>query len=235
MKLSSVSILIPCYNVQETIEGVITEALDMGNKNAQKIEIIALDDASTDSTLSILRGLQRKIPTLSILVHTHNKGYGAAIKTLYHKGKYAWLFSLPGDGQFSAKELLKLIPLSYHADMILGWRKNRHDTTIRRVQSKIYNGLLHMLFGVSVHDVNTIRLVKRSLIQSISLVSSSAFVDAELTIKAKQQGYRIQERAITHKKRQSKGATGGKVFKTIIPTIVDMVRFGLPALRFPRS
>jgi glycosyltransferase involved in cell wall biosynthesis len=235
MKLSSLSILIPCYNVQETIEEVITEAFIVGKKNAQKIEIIALDDASSDSTLSILRGLQRKIPTLSVITHKHNKGYGNVIKTLYYQGNYAWLFSLPGDGQFSAKELLKLLPFSDHADMILGWRKYRHDSAKRRLQSNIYNRLLSVLFKISLHDVNTIRLVKKSLIRSIPLVSSSAFVDAELAIKAKQQGYRIHERAITHKKRQSKGATGGKIFKTIIPTIIDMVRFKLSALRFHRS
>ncbi len=220
----TLSILIPAYNVENTIEFVVTHAYAVGRKVASKLEILVVNDASIDNTGVILKNLRKRFPPLRIITHKQNEGYGKTIKELYTSGKYDWLFSFPGDDQFEATELLKLLPAAAHADMILGWRNNRHDPTLRLLQSKIYNGLLNVFFSLKLHDVNTIRLMKRSLIKSIFLQSNTAFVDAELAIKTKRKGFHIAEVAIAHKYRHAKGATGGKFFKTIYPTIIDMIR-----------
>lgn len=65
--------------------------------------------------------------------------------------------------------------------------------------------------------------MKRQVIQSVKLVSDSAFVDAELAIRAKRKGYRIVEIPVIHKMRADSGATGGNFRKTILPTIYDTI------------
>ena len=224
MKLSSVSILIPCYNVALTVDSVVNDAYTTGKKATNHLEIIALDDASRDTTLHQLLSLQKTIPCLRIIRHAINQGYGKTIKELYYAAKNDWLFSLPSDNQFDARELFKLLPLTPRADMILGQRVLRRDTGRRLVQSKTYNALLNLMFGLPIHDVNTIRLMKRQVIQSVKLVSDSAFVDAELAIRAKRKGFRIVETPVIHKMRKDGGATGGNIRKTILPTIYDMFR-----------
>ena len=224
MKLS---ILIPAYNVEDTINAVVTDAYAIGQKNAQTLEIIVIDDGSTDQTNKILRTLAVRIRNLKIINHNRNMGYGQTIKQLYVAGSNEWLFTLPGDNQYDAKELLALLPATKTADMILGLRRIRNDSPWRCFQSNIYNRLLNVLFGLTLHDVNTIRLMKKSVISSVTLTSTSAFVDAELAIRAKRAGFRITEIPITHKERTQKGATGGNVLKTVIPTIIDMVRMAL--------
>jgi glycosyltransferase involved in cell wall biosynthesis len=224
MKLSSLSILIPAYNVQGTIKSVVRDAYSVGKKVAETTEIIVIDDGSTDLTNRILRSVTPAVPHMRIINHDVNRGYGYTIKELYITGAYEWLYSLPGDDQFDAGELLKLLPATENADMILGWRKTRNDSLWRLFQSTVYNGLLNMFFGLHLHDVNTIRLMKKSLINSMTLTSGSAFVDAELAIRAKRSGYTVVEIPVTHKERAQKGATGGKIFSTILPTVVDMIR-----------
>lgn len=223
MQLPSLSILIPCYNTQTTVESVIQNAYTVGKQVSRTVEIIVIDDASSDNTATILASLQEKIPILRIYTHADNKGYGATIKSLYMKARYDWLFSLPSDDQFDAKELKKLVVHTKSADMILGLRAQRNDNMKRKVQSFIYNRLLNLLYGLAINDVNTIRLMKRHTFKQITLISDSAFVDAELAIRMKKRGAHIVEVPITHKMREDHGGSGGKFFRTILPTVVEMV------------
>jgi glycosyltransferase involved in cell wall biosynthesis len=224
MKLS-LSVLIPCYNVAGTVESVVRDAYTVADKIADPLEIIVTDDGSTDATNRVLRKLAHEIPHLKMINHNVNQGYGTTIKELYQAGANSWLFTLPGDGQYDAGELTKLLSRTKDADMILGWRASRNDPPFRLFQSWIYNRLLNFLFGIQLHDVNTIRLMKQTVIRTLLLTSNSAFVDAELAIRAKREGFRIVEVPVIHKKRQRKGATGGNFFRTILPAIVDAIRF----------
>lgn len=225
MKLTSLSIVIPCYNTESTVKNVIIQAYTVGKTVSKSVEIIALDDASSDATLSIVRSLKKKIPSLKLLTHRSNMGYGETIKTLYKSATRAWIFSLPSDDQFDANEIHKLLPFSKTSDMVLGRRVIRNDRSERKFQSYMYNVLLSKLFGLKLHDANTIRLMKKTVIDRISLLSHSAFVDAELAIRMTRAGMTIIEVPIIHKTREDHGGSGGKFFKTIVPTIRDMVAF----------
>lgn len=224
--LSSLSILIPAYNDEDTIEDAVREARDVARKVSQKYEIRVIDDVSQDNTFEILQKLQKKIPALVVRRQKKNKGYGGTIKDLYYEGEYEWLFTVPGDYQIGAKELLTLVKYKDKADMIIGWRKERNDPHERLRQSKIYNTLLTFMFMITIHDVNSVRLMKQEIMEHITLTTSSAFVDAELVIRAKKAGYKVKEAVIKHRKRKGReeSAGGGKV-RTIIPTIFDMARF----------
>lgn len=223
MKLPSLSIIIPCYNVQSTVEYVVANAYRVGKKISRKLEIIVVDDASSDNTARILNTLKKTVKCLRVITHKKNCGYGKTIKELYTQAKNAWIFSLPGDDQFEASEIEKLVPFTQNSDMILGYRIHRHDPKNRLVQSSVYNRLLNLLFGLSLCDVNTIRLMKRSSFLKISLTSDSAFVDAELAICMKKNAMKTVEIPILHKERKDKSGSGGKFFKTILPTIIDMI------------
>lgn len=217
-QLSSLSLLIPAYNDEATIGRVIAEATRVGKRVAKTFDIILIDDASREP---IRPGQFR------LIRHTKNQGYGRTIKELYYAGTKEWLFTIPGDYQVGARELEKLIPFSRSADMILGWRVKRNDPPNRLLASWVYNTLLRVLFGVTLHDINSVRLMRRSILQKIPLTSSSAFVDAELVIGAKHQGFRVTEVPISHRRRADTRQGGGNQWGTIVGTIIEMVRFFL--------
>lgn len=217
-KLSSLSFLIPAYNDEATIGRVIAEAMAVGKRVAKKFEIVVINDGSR-------RKIRPRLAT--VITHPVNQGYGRTIKELYYVGRYDWLFTIPGDHQVGARELEKLTPYTSNADMILGWRAKRNDPPNRLIVSRIYNTLLRMLFGVTLHDANSVRLMRRSVLQNIKLTSFSAFVDAELVIRAREAGFGIIEVPISHRPRAGGKRGGGNQWPTIAATILDMIRFGL--------
>lgn len=223
MKLPSLTFIIPTYNNDKVIEKVIRQAFEVGKRIASRVEIIVCNDASTDTTAVILDNLRKKFSNIRIITHPTNKGYGQTIKELYYGAKSDWLFSLPGDYQIAPREIEKLLPYADHADMILGTRIRRQDPQGRLFQSRVYNLLLRILFGISVRDVNTVRLMKTSMLKNIHLRSYSAFVDAELVIQALQKGYIVKEVPIDHQPDKS-GGSGGHLM-TILSTIFEMIQF----------
>jgi glycosyltransferase involved in cell wall biosynthesis len=233
-KLSSLTFIIPAYNDEDTIESVIREATDVGRNVAKKFDLLVIDDKSPDKTGEILDRLKKTTSNLQVIHHKENKGYGGTIRELYEQGKGEWLFSIPGDYQIGAKELLKLTPYVDKGDMIIGWRVNRHDPKGRLKQSKIYNILLRLLFTIKLHDINSVRLMRSSIMKSIRLTSTSAFVDAELTIRTQMGSnsdgiqWKVIEVPIEHRSRSvgEETAGGGKI-KTILPTIWEMVKFAV--------
>jgi glycosyltransferase involved in cell wall biosynthesis len=227
MKLSAVSFLIPAYRDEDTIRQVVGEADIVGKRISGNYEIIVINDASPDNTGRILEELKHKYPRLKVITHSHNLGYGGTIRDLYYSGKKDWMFTVPGDNQIPVSEIEKLIPASADADMVIGWRVNRHDPPARLRQSHVYNRLLRLLFGLNLHDVNSVRLMKSGMMQKITLSSPSAFVDAELAIQAIRKGFKVIETPIEHAARGDESTAGGGKLKTILPTIRDMVKFRL--------
>lgn len=223
MKKISLSFVIPTFNDETTIALVIERAVVIGKKYCSHYEIVVTNDASIDKTPTILKNLSRKYPTLRILTHTINKGYGETIKELYYEARYEWLFSLPGDFQIDPSEVITLLPFTEDADMIIGKRERRNDALLRQFQSKVYNFLLWALLQLPTTDVNSVRLMKTSIVKTIKLISKTPFVDAELVLKAHLHHFRIKEVPINHKPRTGGVGTGGNLMTTILPTLKDLI------------
>lgn len=221
------SLLIPTYNDETTIQALVEDTIAELNKTGLQFQILLCNDASTDSTPKILESLKKKHPQVEYFSHTVNKGYGETIKDLYLKAEGSWLMSLPGDYQFEPSNIHLLLKHQQEADMIIGKRVDRHDTLRRRMQSKIYNGLLRLLFSIPTSDTNSIRLMKKHIIETIHFKTNTAFVDAELVILAHKQGYSIIEVPISHSFRKTGEGTGGKFLKTILPTFLEMTKYRL--------
>lgn len=244
MKLSSLSFLIPAYNDEATITRVVAEAVAVGKRVAKKFEVVVTSDGSQDMTRIILVRLAKKVENLRVITHRVNQGYGRTIKELYYAGKSEWLFSIPGDYQVGARELeaiLRATPTLWSGesrsssrqartiydvpDMILGWRVARHDPVNRLFASWVYNSLLRLLFGITLHDVNSVRLMRRAVLKDIALTSDSAFVDAELVIGALRNGFRVTEAPIAHRPRQGGGQGRGNGWKTVWETAREMIQY----------
>lgn len=237
--LSSLSILIPAYNDEATIDQVMKEAIAVGRHVAKKFEIVVVNDGSNDMTGSRLVSLAKNYKNIRVITHRTNQGYGRTIKELYYAGRNDWLFTIPGDYQIGARELETILirfpelrdpkfrESGKGRDLILGWRVRRNDPMNRLLSSWIYNTMLGLLFHITIHDVNSVRLMRRAILKNIQLTSDSAFVDAELIIRAKQQGFTIAEVPVSHRARSDGASGGGNQWATMAATIVEMLRFFL--------
>jgi len=223
LPINSVSVIIPAYNDETTVERLITDTDSLLKGMCGDYEIICTNDGSKDGTLATLERLKKGVPTLNIINHEVNRGFGATIRELYYAGKKDLIFSLPGDYQYAPKELIPMAGGLNNYDLVIGHRVKRNDPLRRKLQSHVYNFMLRTLYGIRHKDVNSIKLFKRAILEKVDLKSKTAFVDAELCIRAELAGFRVGEVAIEHLPRLSQGASGGKL-SVIWETFSDLVK-----------
>ncbi|MGD8569711.1 MAG: glycosyltransferase [Gammaproteobacteria bacterium] len=147
-----ISVVIPVKNEQDNVAVLAGEVLSalksLSNSLSLSSEIVFVDDGSTDTTVEKLKALKHEHPdTLRIVQHRHNCGQSAA---LYSGVRYAngrWIITLDGDGQNDPADIPGLVERMQQeqgdnpAILVTGYRKNRKDTWIRRLSSRIANGV----------------------------------------------------------------------------------------------
>ena len=137
------SVVIPAYNEQGNLPALI---FDTSNALASidALEIIIVDDASTDNTHSVSRELLKKYPSLTYLRHTHRSGQSTAVCTGVKHAKHSLIATIDGDGQNPPSEILKLLDahtaLQQNPSILfVGHRQHRKDTWIKRLSSRVAN------------------------------------------------------------------------------------------------
>lgn len=141
----TLAVVVPVHNETENLAPLIDEiraALDGG----APYEIIYVDDGSTDATLSMLKDLAAKVAELRVLRHVACCGQSAAIWTGVQAARAPLIATLDGDGQNDPADIPALVT-KYNEEgggerlMIAGLRAKRRDTYIRRLSSRIANGI----------------------------------------------------------------------------------------------
>ena len=173
--LTSISLVIPAYNDETTVGRLVTDSVALLEKVCPDYEIIVTNDGSKDSTLSILNDLASTNPRIRVINHVVNMGYGATIRELYLAGKKDLIGSLPGDYQYAPKELIQMAEGLRNYDFVIGLRVHRNDPWRRKLQSKVYNLTLRVLYGHKHKDVNSIKLFRREILNHISSFSAARF------------------------------------------------------------
>ncbi len=149
------SVVVPVLDEAGNVEPLVTEicaALDGG----VGYEIVYVDDGSSDGTPERLAELQRRLPPgrLRVLRHERNSGQSAALHTGVEAARAAWIATLDGDGQNDPADIPKLLALcddaSAPADLRLvsSVRRKRRDSWLRRISSRVANGVRQRL----LHD-----------------------------------------------------------------------------------
>jgi glycosyltransferase involved in cell wall biosynthesis len=223
VSLSSVSLIIPAYNDEETVGRLIDDGDALLSQVCQDYEIVVVNDGSKDRTLDVIQGRAEVNPRVKLINHPVNKGFGATIRELYLAGDKEFIFSLPGDYQYAPKELLAMAEGLKTHDFVIGLRVHRNDPPRRKMQSKVYNLMLRTFYGHRHKDVNSIKLFRREILDRITLQSHTPFVDAELCIRAERAGFKVIEIPIEHLPRTTQGASGGK-FSVIWETFSDLIK-----------
>ena len=117
-----ISICIPAYNEEKTIEQAVYDAVKVLNKIGLPGEILVLDDGSTDKTWEILQKLKKDVPNIQTLRQEINLGIAATFNKLYQWGSRELVFLYPADAQWRINILLDMLSLLDRYDLIVARR-----------------------------------------------------------------------------------------------------------------
>lgn len=139
------SIVVPVYNEEGGLGALIDEIV--AAMNDFDIEIIAVDDGSTDATADVLRAVKVRHPELRVIRHEQNAGKSRAIRTGVLAARAPVIATLDGDGQNAPADIPPLIAQIERtgAGLVAGQRRDRQDRASRKLASRIANAVRQSL------------------------------------------------------------------------------------------
>lgn len=223
-KLSSVSVVFPAYNEELNIENTVLKAIEVFSKYFEDVEVIPVNDGSSDKTGEIIDRLQKEHKEVNPIHHPQNKGYGGAVKSGLFGGKNDYIFFSDSDGQFDLEEISLLLPLIETHDIAVGYRSQRADPWHRKLNAFCWGTLVKLLFGIKARDIDcAFKLFKREVIESVTLESDGAMVSTELLAQAGILNFTLAEVAVSHYARQAGEQTGANPW-VILKAFVELFK-----------
>lgn len=226
-RVRALSYFFPAHNEAENIEALVAEALETLPTIAERFEIIAVDDGSSDGTGELADRLAAEHPDVVRAVHhPRNLGYGAAVRSGLAAARFPLVCFTDGDRQFKVADLARLTarldepdPAGRVPDVVVGYRIKRADPAVRLAYARIYRACLKLFFGLGVHDPDcACKLFRREALEGVRVESGGAFLSAELLIKIGQRGGILVEEGVPHYPRtagQASGADPRVVFRAV--------------------
>jgi dolichol-phosphate mannosyltransferase len=143
------------FNESDSLEELHREIRAAGRSIDGGLEIIFVDDGSTDSSWRRIVALQELDPSISALRFRRNFGKAAALAAGFSLARGERVFTLDADLQDDPKEIPKfLAKMDEGYDLVSGWKKVRYDPWHKVLPSRVFNGLVSRLTGVHLHDHN---------------------------------------------------------------------------------
>jgi dolichol-phosphate mannosyltransferase len=197
------SLVIPAFNEEAAIEHAVIEAHAALTGLGYTFEILIVNDGSTDRTARIVTEVAAHFPSLTLLQHPANRGYGAALETGFRAAKYSLVAFTDADSQFYLDDLDFLVALTNQAPIVVGRRIDRKDPWRRRFFSWGYNLLIRALLGTGVRDCDcALKVFRKEVLESLMPRSTGFFVNAEMLCRARRLGYEIAEVGVRHRARR---------------------------------
>ena len=223
--MSSLSVVLPAYNEEANVASAVEKVSTVAQQLGMEYEIILVNDGSTDRTGEIGRELAQRIPNFRLVEHYPNRGYGGSLKAGFAAATKDLIAFAPADNQFDFSEISLLLDRLDRAEIVSGYRAQREDRFIRKVNAFGWNTLVRLLFGYLCRDIDCgFKLFRREILDHVTIVSDGAMIDTELLAGARARGYRIAEAPVTHLPRVGGEATGANI-RVIARAFRDLARF----------
>jgi glycosyltransferase involved in cell wall biosynthesis len=203
--MSDLSVVIPVYNEAGAIETLVEDLERELVPRFERLEVIVVDDASTDETPQILERLARGRPWLHVDRVEQNAGHGPAVMRGLRQAHADWIFQLDSDGQFVVSEFSELWERRLEYDLVLGVRANRHDPLHRLVLSRTVRIATSLLAGRRVRDANTpFRLLNHAVWSDLNrfMEPETLAPNILVTLGAAVRGWRLVDVPVTHLARE---------------------------------
>jgi glycosyltransferase involved in cell wall biosynthesis len=238
-RLPGLSFFFPARNEELNVQPSVSRALEVLPAYADRLEVMVVDDGSTDRTGKIADTLAREDARVRVIHHTPGRGYGGAVRAGLVGATQPFVAFTDGDLQFDVADFGRLAAaMAPGVDAVIGYRIKRADPWRRLVIAAVYNLVIRTLFVGGWRDVDCgFKLFRADVFERVPLErvrSNGAFFSAELLINLRTSGIVTREVGLPHHPRlhhEPKGAPP----KVILKAIRDLLLLRLSLwLRRPR-
>lgn len=221
-----VSLVIPCYNEASSVRGTATRIIDAFRNQHIGLELVLVDNGSSDETGSIIDELIAEgMPVIRETVE-ENRGYGHGILSGLKRCTGSYTGFLCADSQVDAIDVVRVAEVALNSQtpkLVKVRRRFRMDGIYRKVISILYNGLANLVFG-GLHsiDINgNPKILPSEYLQRMQLSSEDWFLDPEVMIKAKRLDLPVYEFNVLGQMRAEglshvRGSTMWEFFKNLM-------------------
>lgn len=200
--LPHLSLVVPVYNEAGNILPLVESSAAVLRGLGRPFEIILVNDGSTDSTAAEIAEAHARWPECFELSMDKNSGQALALLKGLNAARGEFLLMMDGDGQNDPRDFPALLALveSGTVDLACGWRVDRHDSTVRRIMSRVANVVRGAILRDGVHDSGCqLRVMRRDVRTAFfPMELMQSFIPA-LAVAA---GFRVGEKPVRHHARQ---------------------------------
>jgi dolichol-phosphate mannosyltransferase len=204
-RTSKLSVIIPCYNEMATLQRCITNVMGIASDDLT-IEIIVVDDCSTDDSLSIANSLAAQHQGIRVLQHTENMGKGAAIRSGISDASGDFIAIQDADLEYDPQDLLRLVrPLAHEkADVVIGSRflsSGEHRVLYfwHSLGNKFITLLSNMLTDLNLTDIECCyKVFRRDVFNGIAIEENRFGFEPEIIAKISNKRLRTYEMSVSY-------------------------------------
>lgn len=190
MDVTSLSVVIPCYNEERTLEAIVNRVLAADHMGLN-LEIVIVDDGSVDQSVAVMQSLAERHAQVTYAVHDVNQGKGAALRTGFKMARGDIVLVQDADLEYSPTDYPKLLRpiLDGRADVVFGSRfKGGDETRVLYFWHWVANwGLTlisNMFTDLNLSDMETCyKVFRRKTIQQVTIVENRFGFEPEITAK----------------------------------------------------
>jgi glycosyltransferase involved in cell wall biosynthesis len=224
-----ISVVIPVCDEVESLEELHRELSEVASRHDYDLEVIFVDDGSTDGSWSVIRKLADEDPRVSGIRFRANFGKAAALTAGFRAARGEFVFTMDSDLQDDPHEIPRFLrKIDDGFDLVSGWKQVRHDPWHKVFPSRIFNWMIGLLTGVHLHDHNCgMKCYRREVLSEIDLHGGMYRFAAVL---ASSRGFKVDEVVVHHRPRQFGHSHYGfsRIFKGMLDliTVYYRTRFG---------
>ena len=199
--MTDLTVVVPVFNEEESLRTLYGEIDEVVRSLGLNLELVMIDDGSTDSSWSIIAELAQKDPRVRGIRFRRNFGKAAALDAGLHAATSPIVMTMDADLQDDPHEIpdfLRLMNEGY--DCVSGWKKTRHDPWHKVIPSHVFNKMVSRLTGVNLHDHNCgMKCYRREIFDEITLYGElHRFIPAL----AGARGWKVGEKVVNHRARK---------------------------------
>ncbi|MDZ4820031.1 MAG: glycosyltransferase family 2 protein [Planctomycetota bacterium] len=215
-----ISIVIPVYNEVLSLGPLYAELCEVATANAYELDLIFVDDGSTDGSWREIRQLAETDSRVTGIRFRRNFGKAAALSAGFNAARGELVMTLDADLQDDPHEIPRFIAaMDSELGVVSGYKQVRHDPWHKVLPSRVFNATVSWLTGVKLHDHNCgMKIYRREIFDEVRLYGE---LHRFVPVLAHARGYQVGELVINHRSRKFGKSKYG--FRRFVKGFLDLL------------